>query len=241
MKIAIGLVVKGGKEWITNWVSCAEKIADVIFVVDNNADEEVKNILINHPKVKRYLIQKDLERNQSRDYQKILEMAREENCDWIWNIDIDEFIPLINYESLYYFLLNCEQESVAIPLIEMRNDYEHYIMILDTDGVLKHGRMVHKIYKTLSHFRFDEKDKHGQPIPHNCPRSKQHINVIVLHFGHMTKELRDEKRKKVGEIKDVAEDYGTWMEEDENKLTINHIDEAFKRIMNINNKGEKNV
>lgn len=229
-KLAIGLVVKGGKIWIKDWITCAERLGDVIIVVDNEADKEVKDILINHPKVKRYVIQKDLERNMSRDYQIILELAREENCDWIWNLDIDEIVPIFLKQSVMFFLVNCEFESVGVPILEMRNDKEHYVMVQEPDGAPRDGRLIHKIYKVLSHFEFDKRDKHGCSIPHNCPRNKGYINLLILHFGHMTKELRNEKRLKIGEDKDDIEPLGLWMEEDESKLTIKHISEAFKLL-----------
>lgn len=220
MKLGIGLVVKGGKEFIEDWIKCTSKIADWIFVVDNGTDKEVRDILIPHPAVKRYHIQKRLERNQSRDYQIILEDARKENCQWIWNIDIDEYIPKINMQEFIYFLVNCEKESIGFPMFEMRGDKEHFVMVRDPGKKLKDGRLVHKCYKVLSHLEFDEKDKHGQAIPHNCERDKTFIPIPIHHYGHMTKKLRDEKRKKVGEWKDDEEERQTWMEEDEKKLVI---------------------
>lgn len=221
MKFCIGLVVKGGKQFIKDWIKCAEKISDIILVVDNGADKEVRDILINHKSVKRYVIQKGLERNQSRDYQQILEMAREENCQWVWNLDIDEYVKKLNTGQLFESLLNWEDDSVGLPLLEMRGDKEHYVMIQDLDGTLKHARLVHKIYKTLSHFEFDKKDAHGRSIPHNCKAGGLYF-LPIKHFGHMTKKLRDEKRKIYIDMgfKDEKEQESIWMEEDESKIEV---------------------
>ncbi len=223
MKLAIGLVVKGGKQFIEDWIKCAEKLSKTILVVDNGADKEVKDILINHKCVKRYLIQKDLGRNQSRDYQIILEMAREEDCQWVWNLDIDEYVPKMgNVDDLLLTLLNCRDESVGLPLFEMRGDKKHFVMIKDPiSGELKHARMVHKIYKLLSHFEFDKKDVHGRSIPHNCTAG-EYLRIPLQHFGHMTKELRDEKRRQytTKSHKDITEHISSWLEEDEDKITI---------------------
>jgi len=127
---------------------------------------------------------------------------------------------MVNMENLKFFLLNQHEPSIGFPLFEMRNDIDHYIMIKDGFGGMKHGRLVHKAFKPLSHFAFDLKDTHGQSIPHNCPRSRSFVNIIIKHYGHMTKELRAEKRKKVGHLKDDMEEDAIWMEEDESKLII---------------------
>lgn len=221
MKLGIGLIVKGGEEFIEKWIKAIEKFADIILVIDNGADILVRNWLITHPKIKQYHIQKNMDRNQSRDYQKILEMAREEECNWIWNIDIDEivedFVKLL-FES---HLLNTKDTSVGFPLFEMRDDEKHYVMVRDGDSSLKHARLVHKCYKVLSHFKFDEKDIHGCSIPHNCTPGEMYP-ILIKHFGHYTKKLREEKRKQFAteEYKDKAESYNTWLEEDPKKIVI---------------------
>jgi len=220
MKLVIGLVVKEGVEFIEQWVECIERLKCDIIVVDNGADKEIKERLIYHPQVIQYHIQNFPGRNQSRDYQKILDMAREEKADWIWNLDIDEYVSELNIDNLLQFLLNCSLPSAGLPLIEMRNDNEHYVMVKEANGELRNGRLVHKIYKTLSHFAFDKNDIHGCSIPHNCPREKNFIPILVQHYGHYTKELRDQKRKRSGHDKDIDEYQQTWFEEDKSKITI---------------------
>ena len=220
--LAIGLVVKGGNEFIDKWISSAKKISNIWFIVDNGADDIVRSKLITHPYTKQYLIQKNMERNQSRDYQKILEMAREENCKWIWNLDIDEFPYKINTDYFYSYLLNTKEESIGFPLFEMRNDDEHYVMVKDCTPTLKHARLCHKCYKVLSHFKFDEKDKHGNSIPHNC-HSGEMLPIFIKHYGHFTKELREEKiqqYKALNPGKDMQELDQSWMEEDDSKVVI---------------------
>jgi len=220
--LCIGLVVKGGKEFIDKWISSAEKISDCWFIVDNGADKETRYKLITHPYTKQYLIQKDKDRNQSRDYQKILEMAREDDYVWIWNLDIDEYVPEINKDEFYGFLLNSRDESIGFPLFEMREDDKHYVMIQDCTTELKHARLCHKCYKNLSHFKFNEKDKHGNSIPHNC-KSGDTINISIQHFGHYNFTLREEKRNQYKSEfpgKDMHELEQSWLEEDENKITI---------------------
>ncbi len=221
MKLAVGLVVKDGKEFIKKWIKSVEEFADVIYVVDNGADKEVWATLAFHPLVRQYHRQMDMGRNQSRDYQKILEMAREDDCTWIWNIDIDEIVHPFDINSLLNRLLNTIDDSVGFPLFEMRNDDKHYVMIRDQDDSLKHCRLCHKCYKVQSHFKFNEKDIHGSSIPHNS-KPGEFIPIPIQHFGHYSKELREKKRKQYSQdtFKDFSEHTNTWLEEDESKITI---------------------
>ncbi len=231
LKLAVGLVVRGGKEFIEKWIKSAEKIAHIILVVDNGADVEVVQTLLKHPKVKQYHRQLDMGRNQSRDYQKILEMAREEDATWIWNIDIDEIIP--DYHPLPFLqaLLNLKDNSIGFPLFEMRGDDKHYVVVRDADKSFKDARLVHKCYKVLSHFKFNEKDIHGISIPHNCQTGDGIYPLPIQHFGHYSKQLRAEKRKMYGTkaTKDKAESSNTWLEEDETKIEIRKWEDFIKK------------
>ena len=216
MKLAIGLVVKGGKEFIDRWIESIERVRCIALVVDNGADEEVRKKLLNHKQVKQYHIQNNMGRNMSRDYQKVLEMAREENVTWLWNLDIDEAIPEIDMIPFIYHFANTTDESIGFPFFEMRNDDQHYIMVEnDPNEGPKDARLGHKMYKVLSHFQFNEKDYHGAPIPHNCKPGGM-VPIPIQHFGHFTKELRDKRKECYTEdIEDKSELKGTWMKEDD--------------------------
>ena len=232
MKLLVGLVIKDGKQFIDKWIETVERMNVPFVVIDNGADEEVRQTLIQHKQMLQYHIQKFPDRNQSRDYQKILEMAREEKADWVWNLDIDEAVTKINMDFLYFNLLNATSYSVGFPLVEMRNDDKHYVMIKESNNELRDGRLVHKLYKVLSHFEFDKNDTHGCSIPHNCPRQKGFLPIMIQHFGHMTKKLRKEKRERLGHAKDNDEQLGTWMQEDESKITIKKFKELEGRWNN---------
>ena len=222
--LTVGLVVKGGKEFIDKWLEGIEKIGCMVIVIDNEADKEVRNKLINHKQVKYYIIQHGIERNMSRDYQKILDIAKEEDTMWVWNVDIDEYISPFNIKDLIGILLNSREDSIGMPLIEMRNDDNHYIMIDDTTNKLKDARLCHKLYRTHSHFEFNKKDYHGCAIPHNCKPGST-INIILRHYGHYTKVLRDKKKKYYKNIiEDKNELNAIWMQEDDNVI-IKHIKE----------------
>lgn len=221
VKLCIGLVIKNNDAFVNKWIDSANRTGDIFIIIDNGISKESREKLINHPKTKYYFIQKELERNMSRDYQKILEIAREEDCTWIFNLDSDELVSEFDTNILMSTLLNTKDNSIGFPLFEMRGDDKHYVKVNDMDGTLKDARMCHKCYKVLSHFKFNEKDKHGTSIPHNCSPG-QAINIPIQHFGHFSKALREEKRKMYGNesYKDFMEDKNSWLEEDESKITI---------------------
>jgi hypothetical protein len=99
-------------------------------------------------------------------------------------------------------------------------------MIKDKNGVLKHARLSHEMYRVKLHFAYDTRDEHSGVIPQNCKAEDCFLWIPIHHAGHMTKELREEKRQKY--IKDKEEfgydDKGElsspWMEEDESKVVI---------------------
>lgn len=235
-KIAVGLVVKGGKQFIDKWIESAERCGNCILVVDNNADKEVREKLITHPKVVQYHKQNFEKRNMSRDYQKILDMAREEKCQWVWIMDHDKYVLDFNMYALRDYLINTRDQSIGFPLFEMRNDENHYVLIPGNDGKDKHARMSHEMYKVLSHFKYDIQDEHSGVIPQNCIPSEKSINVPILHFGHMTKKLREEKRQKYIQDKkefgydDKGELSAPWMIEDENKVKIKKISDILEKF-----------
>jgi len=229
-EIACGLVVKGGKEFIDKWKNNIP-LFDMIFVIDNGADKEVKEALMNNCKVKQYLMQNTY-RNSSRDYQKLLNMAREEKCKWIWMVDIDEEIIGTSNQQIKEFLINNNDESGAFPLVEMRNDENHYVTYRGKDA-----RGCHKVFKPLSHFKYDLEDTHGSAIPPNCNLGNV-IPILIKHYGHMTKEMREKKRKQYIEFikknkneNDVLELEQVWFKEElgEND-EIRDINELIQRM-----------
>ena len=211
MKIACGLVVKNGKEFINQWIKCAEQF-DEIYVIDNYADKEVRDILFKHPKIKHYHIQKT-HRNFSRDCQKLLDIAKEEKADWLWILDIDEEIYNFNIDILKGYIDTIFDQSIGVLLLEMWNDPEHFITMKGFDE-----RVCHKCFKVLSHLEYDLNDTHGGSLPPNCMQGAV-TSLIVKHYGHMNKKLRDEKRKMYKEFAktnpiDQAELDAPWMKED---------------------------
>ncbi|MFW9882184.1 MAG: hypothetical protein ACFFG0_54665 [Candidatus Thorarchaeota archaeon] len=231
LKIGIGLVGRWGNQFVDKWIESANRSGDVFLVVDNGIDKEAREKIINHPKTKHYHIQNYPSRNMSRDYQKVLDYAKEEKCDWVWIMDFDKYVPDFNIYGLKGFLLDSNEESISFPLFKCRGDNKHYVMINDKDGQLKHARLAHEMYRVKSHFCYDIRDEHSGVIPQNCKAEDRLIWIPIHHFGHMTKELREEKRQKY--IKDKEEfgydDKGElsapWMEEDETKIVVKEFSE----------------
>ena len=190
-KIIIGLVCGNGKQWVEKWYEQAHRIGDDIIVIDNSTDGTGEYFL-NKPKVAFYLKNKYNDRHMSRDYQRILDLARSIGATWIFNLDLDEFVSptCTNYNFLE--LVNNTTgvgyaSTYGFILFEMIDDDQHF-MKTEYDC-----RLVHKFYKVLSHYKYDLTDKHGSSIPHNIETLGPCVNFKIQHFGHYTKELRDQK------------------------------------------------
>ena len=187
---------------------------------------------------KQYHFQNYPIRNMSRDYNKILEYAHEEKCKWVWLIDFDEYIPEIELYRFKGMLLNCKSDCVSFPLFEMRGDINHYIMVKDMDGSLKHARKCHKCYKVLPHTAYTVNDEHSAVIPDTCLFRDEIYWFPILHLGHMTKNLREEKRKMYSKdmeefgYDDKGELQSNWLTENEEELEIKKYDiNVFKNPM----------
>lgn len=226
VRIGVGLVGINGKNFISDWIESADRCGDCFLVVDNGIDREAREKIIKHPKTKHYHIQHYPYRNMSRDYQKILEYAREEKCQWVWIMDFDKLVSEVDIVELKSFLLDTNVESVSFPLFECRNDIDHYVMVKDKNNVPKHARLSHEMYRVKSHFEYDTRDEHSGVLPQNCKCEDCLLWIPIKHLGHMTKELREEKRQKYIKDKemfgydDKGELTSEWLCEDESKITI---------------------
>ena len=196
MKIGIGLVIgdvpKSVKNmFFENYGNMSINIADILFVIDNTKDG-IKDIIKTWKfQTISYIKNEDNSRNMSRDYQKILNMARFYNCDWLFLLDIDEVLTGIIKEDVIEAIQNNPvYESFGFTLYEMVNDFKHYIPLSKKQDF----RVCHKLFKTSPHLFFNIYDKHGQCMPHNCPAGPI-LKSKLLHFGHFNKELRDFKKK----------------------------------------------
>jgi glycosyltransferase involved in cell wall biosynthesis len=98
-KLVVLLRVKDGFSFVHDWLSCFEKLADEIVVVDNGSTDGTFEILQSHPKVV------DIARTEGyyegRDKNLVYAMARKRNPDWCLWIDVDEvFEPNITRKDL---------------------------------------------------------------------------------------------------------------------------------------------
>jgi glycosyltransferase involved in cell wall biosynthesis len=87
-KLVVMLRVKDGLFYVHEWLSCFEKLADEIVVLDNGSTDGTYEILKAHPKVVDVIRTKGY--NEGRDKNLMYEHARMRKPDWLIWLDIDE-------------------------------------------------------------------------------------------------------------------------------------------------------
>ncbi len=87
-KLIVMLRVKDGRMFLNEWLSCYEKIADGIVVVDNGSTDGTFELLKSHPKV--IEIERTEGFNEGRDKNLMYKLARKHNPDWCLWVDVDE-------------------------------------------------------------------------------------------------------------------------------------------------------
>lgn len=87
-KFVVLLRVKDGIFFVEDWLSCFERLADEIVVVDNGSTDGTFEALQRHPKV--VDIVKTEGFNEGRDKNLLYKLARNRKPDWCLWIDIDE-------------------------------------------------------------------------------------------------------------------------------------------------------
>ncbi|RZJ48959.1 MAG: glycosyltransferase [Flavobacterium sp.] len=94
-KFVIMLRVKDGIFFAQEWLSCFEKLADEIVVLDNGSTDGTLDLLKKHPKVVDVIETEGY--NEGRDKNLLYNRARSRNPDWCLWVDIDEiFEPQLN-------------------------------------------------------------------------------------------------------------------------------------------------
>jgi len=87
-KLIVMLRVKDGLFYVNEWLSCFEKLADEIVVLDNGSTDGTYEILKAHPKVTDIVRTEGY--NEGRDKNLMYAHARKRNPDWLLWLDIDE-------------------------------------------------------------------------------------------------------------------------------------------------------
>ncbi len=87
-KLVVMLRVKDGMFFVEEWLSCFEKLADEIVVLDNGSTDGTVERLKAHPKVVDLV--ETVGYNEGRDKNMLYDMMRRRNPDWCLWLDMDE-------------------------------------------------------------------------------------------------------------------------------------------------------
>jgi len=87
-KFIVMLRVKDGIPFVSDWLSCYEKLADEIVVLDNGSTDGTFEILSSHPKV--VVVVRTEGFNEGRDKNLLYAQVRKRNPTWCLWVDVDE-------------------------------------------------------------------------------------------------------------------------------------------------------
>ena len=87
-KLVVMLRVKDGIRFVPEWLSCFEKIADEIVVLDNGSTDGTPEALAAHPKVVDLIRTEGY--NEGRDKNLLYDRVRRRQPDWCIWVDVDE-------------------------------------------------------------------------------------------------------------------------------------------------------
>lgn len=197
-KIVAMLRIKDESEWIAEVLASIEKIADEIVILDDHSTDDTVSICRTFSKVVDLFEQKNLDVDEARDKNLLLQMALNRNPAWILAMDGDEVLEDSASARIRAALESAPEQVVAFEFewLYFWNDRAHY----RTDGKynnLWHRRLFRVHGQDVKNLRFMS-TQHGSnfhcgSIPGNLIGSAFRLDVKVKHFGYFHLDQRKSK------------------------------------------------
>ncbi len=188
-KLVVMLRVKDGIFFVHDWLTCFEKIADEIVVLDNGSTDGTDKVLEQHPKVVDFVRTEGYD--EGRDKNMLYAMMRKRNPDWCLWLDVDEiFEPQLTRKDFDRLMSRSWVNKYGFRRFHFI-DYEHF------------AGSWYRLNYSSGHDRILWREApagYFQNIICDSPNVKGikgiqvNTNFRLKHLGYISKDLVDRKR-----------------------------------------------
>ena len=187
-KFVIMLRVKDGIFFAEEWLSCMEKIADEIVVLDNGSTDGTFDLLKRHPKVVDIVRTEGY--NEGRDKNLLYERVRLRKPDWCLWIDIDEiFEPQLTRADFDKLMESRVFNKYAFRRFHFMNRTHFAGSLYRLNYSAGHDRLMWR-ENASGYFQDLIIDS---PNVKEIKGLKRNTNFRLKHLGYINKELVDKK------------------------------------------------
>jgi len=187
-KFVIMLRVKDGIFFAEEWLSCMEKIADEIVVLDNGSTDGTFDLLKSHPKVVDIVRTEGY--NEGRDKNLLYERVRLRKPDWCLWIDIDEiFEPQLTRADFDKLMESRVFNKYAFRRFHFMNRTHFAGSLYRLNYSAGHDRLMWR-ENASGYFQDLIIDS---PNVKGIKGLKRNTNFRLKHLGYINKELVDKK------------------------------------------------
>jgi len=187
-KFVIMLRVKDGIFFAEEWLSCMEKIADEIVVLDNGSTDGTFDVLKSHPKVVDIVQTEGY--NEGRDKNLLYERVRLRKPDWCLWVDIDEiFEPQLTRADFDKLMESRVFNKYAFRRFHFMNRTHFAGSLYRLNYSAGHDRLMWR-ENASGYFQDLIIDS---PNVKGIKGLKRNTNFRLKHLGYINKELVDKK------------------------------------------------
>lgn len=198
----LGVISRIGSapDYIDKFLDSVENYADGLLVVLDNPDKYTKQKVLDFDLLTDHLIF-DKEHNESRDRQKLLDMAYEHSFDWAISLDVDETVDDRLTREKFGELMNPVNPDILYYTFQILTFYNknNDFMLHSVWGNMFQARMF-RIFPDQKVVISDKTTLHCSHSPHISPVNTARTSFKILHYGYDSVEKRTSKYDHYTEI-----------------------------------------
>ena len=191
--------IKNESRWIRKSLESISDICKEIIILDDGSTDETVKICESFPQVTEIHSQKDLPFDETRDKNKLLEIALKRDPDFIITLDGDEVVMPNSKQRIFYEL------NVLYPNVSLFEMKEIYVWDEPNryrcDGIFNNtwSKKLFRLKNQPEDLQFARTkfpgNAHCAAFPDNLTGGTQSVRskVKILHYGYYDEELRKKK------------------------------------------------